>query len=305
MSNEPKAGKGIDPEMLAAYIDNRLPPDQRAAVEAQLATDPDSYDLLVDTLEALDDDEIKALEVKEPSRQPIPFAPKSPKSPFRNLMIAGGALAAAAAIVLAVMQPAFMRRYLGNDVDPRFDRLVAAVGEQRYIEPRLTGRFAFGPMRSDTRGPESPGAQNLALIAATAELQQLVNTEPTAENLHALGVAKLLIGDDEQAIELLGRSIRFTRDRNALSDLSAAYAHRARRVASLSDWKQALQTANEALQISGPPLSPTLFNRALAATNLGMESAAAYWDAYVAAESEEDWRSLGREYQRSRVPGGK
>ena len=73
MTNEPKAGDGLDPEVLAAYLDKRLPPDERAAVEAKLATDPDSYELLVELVhanEALKDEASKDDEAKAPVERP-------------------------------------------------------------------------------------------------------------------------------------------------------------------------------------------------------------------------------------------
>ena len=54
MSSEPRAGMNLDPELLAAYIDQRLTPEQRAAVEAQLAKDPDSYAVLVESMKTVD-----------------------------------------------------------------------------------------------------------------------------------------------------------------------------------------------------------------------------------------------------------
>src|SRR5689334_918268 len=135
MSNEPKAGMSIDPELLAAYIDRRLSPEQRAAVEAQLAEDPDAYALLVATLNAQD-----ALSVSEQTG-----------SRPRRWRLVGGVLAAAAAIaLLAWTMPAILGGLRGDRIDPAFERLVAAVGPQRYVEARLSGGFAYGPLRTIT-----------------------------------------------------------------------------------------------------------------------------------------------------------
>lgn len=297
MNNEPKAGKGIDPEMLAAYIDNRLPPEQRAAVEAQLATDPESLALLVDTLEALDDDEVKALEVKEPSKQPIPFASKAPKSRFRALMIGGGALAAAAAIVLVVMQPSFLRRYVGSDVDSRFERLVAAVGEERYFEARISGGFSYGPLRPVTRGTPL-SSQNLELLAEAGRLQRLSQTEPSAQNLHAWGVAQVLLGDLDNAIASLESASQIDAgDTRVLSDLSAAYLTRATQNNRADDFPRALETAAKAIRIATNPDPELLFNRALAAEALNLRGqATVFWNEYLAAEPNDDWRRVAQEH---------
>jgi CHAT domain-containing protein/tetratricopeptide (TPR) repeat protein len=299
MSNEPKAGKGIDPEMLAAYIDNRLPPEQRAAVEAQLATDPESYALLVDTLEALDDDEIRALEVKEPSKQPIPFeprAPKSSKSPLRNWMIAGGALAAAAAIVLAVMQPSFLKRYLGRDVDPRLERLVAAVGKERYVESRLSGGFSYGPLRSATRASTDLSTQNLGLLAAAGELQQQASLEPSGQHLHEWGIAQVQLGELDNAIATLSKSRELLNDDPVvLSDLAAAHLARAVSQSRADDWPIALELAERAVQ-KNPSLKEALYNRAIALEGLALtRQAEAAWTAYLGVETDAEWRNEAQE----------
>lgn len=293
MSNEPKAGKGIDPEMLAAYIDNRLPPEQRAAVEAQLATDPESYALLVDTLEALDDDEIKVLEVKDPLKQPIPFAPKSPKSRFRSLVIASGALAAAAVIAVAIVQPQWLQRYLGSDVDPLMARLVEAVGDERYVEARLTGGFRHGALRPATRGTEGLSQQNLSLLAVAGEAQGRAKAIPSSENLHVLGVAQLQLRDPESAVRTLESAVEASQFAapDLLSDLAAAYLDGAKRL-SRPEWiPRALETSLKALE-AAPTHTVALYNRALALEAIGAaDSAVDAWQQLLATEVDPAWRA--------------
>ena len=133
MTHDPKAER-IDSETLAAYVDRRLTAAERADVEARLAADPDSYELLVEvmrTQEALGE---------------VPAVPARPASPTRPLVWAAAALAAAAALVMAV-------RFSPGVPAPRpasspVASLVAAVGTERYLEPRLTGGFPSGPIRS-------------------------------------------------------------------------------------------------------------------------------------------------------------
>jgi len=79
--------------------------------------------------------------------------------------------------------------------------LVAAVGTERYLEPRLTGGFPSGPVRSANRGQGELSSQNLALLAAIGEAQRRVQAEPTAANLHAWGVGQVLLGSYDEAIE--------------------------------------------------------------------------------------------------------
>lgn len=280
MSQEPKASKGIDPEMLAAYIDKKLPPEQRAIVEAQLATDPDSYTVLVESMRALDEIGTDATEVpKAPEVKVVPMVQKAKASRTR-WVIAGGSLAAAAAIVLAVMQPDFLQRYLGSDVDPQFERLVAAVGEERYTEARLTGGFKFGPMRSATRDAGSIAGQNLELLAAAGEAQKVANTERNAANLHVWGVAQVILGDYDGGISALSDSVALAPNAQRLSDLAAALLTRGIRTNSAVDIPQALAQAERAL-VANPDLLEARFNRALALRLLRLDQAAdEAWEDY-------------------------
>jgi tetratricopeptide (TPR) repeat protein len=290
MSNEPKAGMNLDPEMLAAYIDKRLSPEQRAAVEAQLATDPDSYAVLVETIKALD--EVQVPEVRTVPEVPeVPEVPKGRVPGAQRWWIAAGALAAAAMLVVAVrLGPSGVQQE-----NPRLERLVAAVGDERYVEGRLTGGFHYGPRRTVTRGPGGSN-DNLALRAAVGELEQLAQSNPQAEALHAVGVAQLLEGRHDQAIENLTRAAGLGQSAAILNDLSAAYASRAESTNDAGDWQRALQYASDAVAGSASPAPEALFNRALAASRLSMPSAAGYWQTYVDTEENPDWKSLGERY---------
>ncbi|HWI16096.1 MAG TPA: hypothetical protein VNT81_00005, partial [Vicinamibacterales bacterium] len=289
MSNEPKAGKRIDPEMLAAYIDNRLPPEQRAAVEAQLATDPESYALLVDTLEALDDDEIKSLEVKEPSKQPIPFAPK-PNKPRGRVVIAGGVLAIAAAIALVVwMQPEVLSRLFGGDPsDPLIARLAESVASERPIEARLA-RFPYAPLASTTRGA-SEGSRNLSLIASAGEIQRQAGTSQSPEVQKAWAAAQILTGDLDGATNLLTQLLtQAPEDASLHSDLAAALLERVAR-GGVERLPLALDHASQATRLD-PRLPEAAFNYALALELSHLvPQAVTEWRRFMTIESDSRWR---------------
>lgn len=318
MTNEPRAGGGLDPEMLAAYIDKRLPPDERAIVEARLAADPDSYELLVELIhanEALKDETPKDGESGAPADRVEPQArtgavvPMVPKPKRKgSWLIAGGVLAAAAALVLAVrLQPDLLQRMRGGEaVDPQLAKLVEAVGEERYIEARLTGGFKYGPLRQVTRGPGALSQQNLALLAAAREAQALAQDHPTIELLHAGAVALLLTGEAAGAVELLIRAAALPgAGADVLSDLAAAYASRAVISGHAEDWDLAFRAASRAVELSDTPLPEALFNRALAASKRDLASSAPYWRDYIAAESNAEWRELGQAQLDLSSPSGR
>jgi len=283
MSNEPRAGTGLDPELLAAYIDQRLTPEQRRRVEAQLANDPDSYAVLVETMKAQE-----ALGLEAKTAVPV----------RRSWVIAASALAAAAVIALAVwMSPAIMNRLRGDGVDPRFERLVAAVGDQRYLEPRLTGGFKYAPLRDVTRGPGDLSRQNLALLAAAGDLQKRAEESPSADNVELLGVAMMQLGDVDGAITQLERAVQLNSGSTRLCNLAAAYLVRAERSSRDADLALALDTVNRAVDAE-PQLREAAFNRALILERFKLkDTAIKAWDAYLQLDDRSPWAEEARRHR--------
>jgi CHAT domain-containing protein len=287
MNNEPKARMDLDPEMLAAYIDKRLSPEQRAAVEDQLANDPDSHAVLVETMKALEE---------VPQVRAVPGVPKGKVLPARWWVIVAGSIAAAA-IALAIVQPQWLKRIVG-DGDPRLERLVAAVGQQRYIEPRLTGGFAYGPLRSAMRGTTDLSQQNLELLAAAGELQKAAALDASSANLHRWGVAQLQLGDYDGAVAALQRAAEEDDPSGRVrTDFAAALMARAAagRTQDLTDAVSIMQ------QVAALPAAPNelFFNLALALEQLGLAKAAIdAWGRAVAIEPEESpWRSEAQRHR--------
>lgn len=295
MTNEPKAG-GLDPEMLAAYLDQRLPPAARAAVEAQLAADPDSYELLVELIhanEALKGESPAEGDAVEPQGRTgavVPLVPKSKRA--RGWAIAGGVLAVAAAVVLVVrLQPELLQRLRGGEpVDPLMAKLVDAVGEERYVEARLTGGFKYGPLRSVTRGPGDLSQQNLALLAAAGEAQKRAQEDPTAVSLHAWGIAQVLLADYDGAIATLRTAASASgASSEVLADLSAALLARAINRGNAADLPAALE-ASEAALAASDQLHEARYNRALSLELLNLRDAAVTaWRDYLARHPQGPW----------------
>lgn len=288
MSNQPKAGMNLDPEMLAAYIDNRLTPEQRAEVEAQLARDPDSYAVLVETIKALD--EIQVPEVRQ--------VPKVPA--IQPWKIAAGVLAVAAALVLVVrVQPDLLQRLRGQRANPQITRLVEAVGEERYLEPRLAGGFRYGTLRSATRSQSGLSNANLSLVAAAGELQKAAIQSPGAATLHAWGTAQVLLGDYAGGIETLSDALRRDPSYPGLgNDLAAALL--ARNAAG-----DAAEAYDLVSRISGDDSAAeeAAFNRALALERMGLSrQAAEAWQAFMDRYASSPWRQDALNHLQSSKP---
>ena len=249
--------------------------------------------------------------VLTPIPAPTPMVPPKPLPaqviPLykrRRVQAGIGVLLAAAAALVLVLQPLRLTRMFTpmayravyrigvDDVDPRFAKLVAAVGEERYIEGRLTGGFEYGPLRSVTRGPRDLSNQNLALLAAAGELQKAAQENPTADNLHVWGVAQLLLDNPESlngSIKTLATAVSLSGDEEIRSDLAAAYIQRFRTTGELGDIRQALEESDRALA-TDPGLRPAAFNRAVALELRGTAAdAISAWHYYASLDESGEW----------------
>lgn len=307
MPELPGAGR-LESETLAAYIDGLLPPEERARVEAEIAADPETYEWVVNTVRAVEDETLappvagsapvsradggiggaseaeRGLPNDRERGRVLPF--------YRRRWFVGGAgtlLTAAAALLLVVrVQPEWWQRMRGPQVDPRFAKLVEAVGEERYIEARLSGGFKYGPLRQITRGAQPPSAEDIRVLAITGDLRAAARESPTAANLHASGVALLLVARQlDDAVDALESALRHDRSPRLASDLAAARLTRGLRDGSSADFIGALD-------LLGPDtlhLPEARYNRALALDFLGAwAEAAAAWDDVARSESDSGWR---------------
>lgn len=294
MTNEPKAGTGIDPELLAAYIDRRLSPEQIVEVEARLASDPDAYALLIESMKAMD-----ALSDR-PEGRPNVLVLKT-AAPRRRWLIATGALAAAASIVVGLrVFPAWFNP-MPDASAPLFAKLVDAVGDERYVEPRLSGGFRFGPLRPVARAETPLSGENLALMAAAAEARQAAESAPSAETLHAWGIAQVLMANFDGAVSTLERAAALGPTATITSDLAAALLARSAAAGDARDAERALVFAEQAMK-EAPTLLEARFNRALALERLRPGDADAAWADYRRRDSS-PWSQRGVRKPTSRLPG--
>jgi CHAT domain-containing protein len=184
---------------------------------------------------------------------------------------------AAAALVSAALAPGHARmangtagaRPLNGDPSSRARLhdawLVAAAGATRTIEARLSGGFAYG------RTAATPSSH---LYTAAARLQALAQADPSPDHVRALGVAHLLTGSPDEALEALERAqAAAPNDPRMSSDLAAALL--ARSAASEDTWDavRALDHAERAWRLA-PTMPEAAFNAALARERLHLRSEA-------------------------------
>src|SRR5262249_602691 len=229
MSPEGASGRREDgcpePEQLAAYIDGRLPPAERTEVERHLVGCADCRDIVGDAF-------------AETSAPATVIRPKT----TRWIAVTAGALAAAAAIVMVVR----LQGPRSADV-PEIAKLAQAVGNERVIEPRLTGGFAHGPVPSARGGTTGPAIPPRVVIAATGVKNDVAGrTDPASDS--ARGVADLLLGNADAAIAALERAAAATHEARQYANLSAAYLVHAKSTGDRADLQRAADNADRALQ---------------------------------------------------------
>jgi hypothetical protein len=315
-TERPSTGECLDPEVLSAYVDGKLDVRERAEVEAHLASCADCYEVMSEVLhiqEAIPAARPASSTPEWGSADAAPDSSSTPPAGFAQAPrpsgdivvrgafgrrkavwgVAGGLLAAAAALVLVVrLQPTWWT----GGVDPKLADLVEAVGEERTVEARLTGGFKYGPLRSPMRSGGRVGpTDNWSLLAAAGRIREVAEKDPTAENLHASGVAFLLVADYDNAIRTLQTAAdKQPRSAPVRSDLAAAFLARGDQRQSRGDWQAALTAVNVALAFESSLLEAR-YNQARALTVLRDPGAVSAWQAYVAAERDPRWRSAGEQ----------
>jgi tetratricopeptide (TPR) repeat protein len=278
-----RGGDGCpDPETLAVFLDGGLTPGARDEIAAHLTSCETCYSVFLESAQT---------RVTAAEGTPIPWWRTR-----RAIAAATASLATAAAVVLALNLGALTWRSRG----PELTRLVAAVGTDRFIEPRLTGGFAHGPLRGALRSnqPTLPAVSpDVRIAAAEIEKQAAGRASPSA--VHARGVAALVVGDYERSVEALERTVdQDPLNAQMLSDLAAAYLVRATATHNRDDLSRALASANRSLT-ADRSLPEAWFNRALALERLAMvEEARATWQGYLAIDDRSGWADEARAHLR-------
>ncbi|MCU1245238.1 MAG: hypothetical protein JWN02_1148, partial [Acidobacteria bacterium] len=260
--------------------------------------------------------------VKPPSGpQPVPrrssgqYVPLDPRRTRRRRMkrtfkIAGGSLAAAAALIVILFLPPVHTwvENRGGGMGP----LVTAANQQQFrsVEARLSGGFAYRRPQPVMRGEDDTrkDPRSWGLFSAAEKIRTRADSAPTVKNLHELGVANLVLGNYDSAVQTLEAAIRKETGKDEadaaiaasgnpmlLSDLAAAYYAQARFSHSVRGFASAQLSAERAWRVGKS--AEAAWNRALILDAINdREGARAAWEEYLHLDPGSSWAAEAREH---------
>jgi len=269
------------PEQIAAFVAGNLAGEELTMVTEHLRTCDDCRLVLADAA---------MIDSQPEFAESVPLRVR-PRVPQRWL-----AAAAAASVLIAVA--VLSTRSRGRDPHDAMHRLVAAAPRDgRYLEPRLSGDFAWAPILPIQRGANQPlDPREMKLIGVAGEVLEQTANDPSPEAQHAAALAHLLAGRPNEAASLLTKLAASSKDAGLWSDLAAAYYVAGVQNDQAQQFGQALAAADTALRLN-PRLPEALFNRALTVERLGLrERASVAWDQYLAADGSSKWAVEARKH---------
>ena len=288
---------------LAAFLAGRLADGRAAEVRAHLADCEDCYEVVTEAA-VFEEEEGAAGSAGGASAAPVAGAIALESKPVPGPAGAGKLLAhrtprrgapwvrwaaIAAALVVAAGSAAWWWQARRGGVDA----LYAAATDPRPGTVRLSGAPYQEPEPVLRGGAEE--TPRWKLLAAAERVREQAAADPSARNLHALGIANLLLGEGDAAVEQLERARRADPlDGRIASDLGAALIHRGL----AADRPEDIAAGLDVL-IAKADAAVTLddrFNRALALDHLGRRAAAiAEWERYLELDRESAWAAEARE----------
>ncbi|MGE0444639.1 MAG: CHAT domain-containing protein [Vicinamibacterales bacterium] len=280
-----------DAESLAAFAEGTVGAEERRRIEAHLAECADCRQVLVATME------LNPVE----SRAAGPAAGGKVVSwplRYRAVAVAAG-LAAAVVLAVRVWVPGPASTFATPELEALADALA---GEgTRPLAGRLAGGYRYAPPPPVTRGADGRGVGPDVQIAA-ANIEKAAIANETAATQAALGVARLVRGDIDGAIDALTEaSVLDPQNADYHSDLAAAYLERARSAGgSPADWASALAAANRAIARGAG--NEAHFNRALALEGaLLREQAIEAWAEYGTRDGDSGWAAEAEQHRQRLV----
>ena len=188
--------------------------------------------------------------------------------------------------------------------EPGIRELVSLAAGQRLVEPRLSGGFGYSPCRDSTEPGRLlpkivcstwPKGFNRGVLNVVARIKSRKGSrKPSAQSLHARGVALLVGADDERVITasveaLKEAATRAPRDARILNDLASAYYVRGHRIDEPQDLERSLDCIARARKID-PSLPEAQFNLALILGRLHLQGQAVEeWRRYLSIDSDSEW----------------
>jgi tetratricopeptide (TPR) repeat protein len=260
-------------ETIGAFVDGRLMDRERETIADHVASCEACYFVFSEAA--------RTQVVAQTKSNLVSFPPRRV-----TWQVAMSGLAAAAMILLAVN---VWYPFGANGDERMLAELVTAVGTARTFEPRLTGGFAYAPVRGPVRGVNDAADLSPDIRIAIAEIEKQYAAKPVAATAAIIG------GDTNHAIDILEANAQLRpTDPKILSDLAAAYLARSARTSSTDDASRALAAANRALEIDR--LMPeALFNRALVLQMQSMtDDARIAWQAYLMIDERSGWADEAR-----------
>jgi len=261
-------------ETIGAFVDDRLKDREHEVIADHVASCEACY---------LTFTEAARYKATSGTRVIAPPAPKPIPIWQRRDVLAGLAAAAMLVLVVNVWQQS------GASADDRvLAQLVTAVGTTRTFAPRLTGGFAYAPVRGPVRGANDVTLSPDVRIAI-AEIEKQTAARPVAAS------AAMIAGDTSRAIGILEATAKTGAPTAKIySDLAAAYLLRAANTSTPTDASIALAMANRALELDRQ-LPEALFNRALALQATGQAAdARAAWQSYLTIDTTSGWADEAR-----------
>jgi tetratricopeptide (TPR) repeat protein len=284
MTAESRHSVCLDAEQLAAFADGGLSPSERESIETHLSECDHCYEALVG---------IAAI-----TTQIAPHAVFRMSTPLRvrrSLWWIGGALAAAAGVILLINVNAPLRSRL-DPLEVAIIELAEAPRETRLSAGRLSVDRTWARVRLVLRSGNT-GAETLDSFdvqSAAQSVKVLVAQDHSSRGLHYYGLALVAAREYDASIEAFEQALRQSGADEAVirSDLSAALLERYRVTEQAADAERALAEADRVLSAAPTHLSAA-FNRAQILETLRRPEARQAWQAYIDLDRDaaSQWRA--------------